>query len=349
MSTSHKPRSLFFPILLILVGGFLLLNQLNLLPGSTWDVLLRLWPLIFVVGGLDGLLQRSSFTGSILAIGLGAVLLLGNFGYLDASSWQVILKFWPLLIIAAGLDLIIGHRGKLSAVLGVLVGLILVGGLFWLVITPAAARLPQSVTPVTQALEKRTQARLVFNQAVGNLALQKGADPANLVQGELNLVQGEQVNWSMTNNLFEMRAAGDATWMVTSFAPQSRWDLKLTDSIPLGVEFESAVGEQTVDLRGLKVSELNGNLAVGQMHLTLPESGSLRGSLDCAVGRVVIVVPAGAAVRIKAETAVSTVSMPPGFTRNGQVISSPQAATASQVMEITVSLPVGIINIESGN
>ena len=93
---------------------------------------------------------------------------------------------------------------------------------------------------------------------------------------------------------------------------------------------------------------MDGNLAVGQMHLTLPESGSLRGSLDCAVGRVVIIVPAGAAVRIKAETAVSTVSVPPGFTRNGQVVSSPAAATASQVMEITVSLPVGIINIESG-
>ena len=35
MSESHNTRSIFFPVLLILVRAFLLLNTVNLLPGST--------------------------------------------------------------------------------------------------------------------------------------------------------------------------------------------------------------------------------------------------------------------------------------------------------------------------
>jgi hypothetical protein len=347
MSQTHKSRSFFFPVLLILVGGFLLLNQLNLLPGSTWDVLIRLWPLIFVVGGLDGLFQQNGFTGAILAIGLGTVLLLGNFGYLNSNAWHNLLRFWPLIIIAAGLDLIIGRRRKFSAVIGILVGLMMVAGMFWLVITPAANRLSSSNTPVSQVLNGQTESRLVFNQAVGGMEISAGASAANLLQGNLTLVEGEQVNWSMKDDrTFEMASAGDTTWVLSSFAPQSRWDLKLTGVIPLTLDLETAAGEQNIDLRGLKIQELDVQLAFGELHLTLPESGNLHGNIECAFGRMVISVPKGAAVRFTADTALASLSAPSGYTRNDKVVTSPEAASASEVMEIKLSQPVGSILIQ---
>ena len=347
MSETHKSRSLFFPVLLILVGGFLLLNQFNLLPGSTWDVLIRLWPLIFVVGGLDGLLKREGFTGSIFAIGLGTVLLLGNFGYLNNNAWHSLVRFWPLIIIAAGLDLIIGRRGKLSAVIGILVGLVMVAGMFWLVITPAANRLQTSNTPVIQALDGQTESRLVLNQAVGGMEVSAGAKAANLLDGDLTLVEGEQVNWGMRDaNTFEMKSAGNGTWALSSFAPQSRWDLNLTSTIPLQLDLETAAGEQTIDLRGLTIQELDVQLAFGELHLILPESSNLRGNIECAFGRMVISVPKGAAVRFNVDKAVASLSTPAGYTKNGNVITSPAAASASRVMEIRLSQPVGSILIQ---
>ena len=346
MSDTHKSRSLFFPVLLILVGAFLLLNTLNLLPGSTWDVLIRLWPLIFVVGGLDGLLKREGFTGAIFAIGLGTILLLGNFGYLNSNAWHSLLRFWPLIIIAAGLDLIIGRRGKFSALIGILVGLVMVAGMFWLVITPAANRLPSSNTPVSQALEGQKDARLILKQAVGGLEISAGASPANLLQGDLTLVEGEQVNWEMRNaTTFEMKSEGNATWVLSSFAPQSRWDLQVTGAIPLDLDVSTAAGDQYIDLRGLMIRELDIQLAIGELRLTLPESSSLNGSVQCALGRMVIEVPQGAAVRFTADTALASLSIPPGYTRNDKLVSSPAAATASEVMEIKLSQPVGSILI----
>jgi hypothetical protein len=67
-------RSLFWPILLIGVGTIWLLANLGILPDISWRFLLRLWPLVLIIIGLDILIgRRSPVIGGI--IGLGAVAL----------------------------------------------------------------------------------------------------------------------------------------------------------------------------------------------------------------------------------------------------------------------------------
>lgn len=53
-------RSLFWPILLIGVGVVWLLGNLNLIPDVSLIGLLRLWPVLLIVAGLDLLFARSS-------------------------------------------------------------------------------------------------------------------------------------------------------------------------------------------------------------------------------------------------------------------------------------------------
>ena len=72
--TRRGYRSLFWPIILIGVGIFMLLGNLNVLPEYTLWTLARLWPLVLVVIGLDILIGRHSpFIGA--AIGFGAIAL----------------------------------------------------------------------------------------------------------------------------------------------------------------------------------------------------------------------------------------------------------------------------------
>ena len=63
MEERRRPHSLFFPLLLIAVGIVMLLNALNMIQGSTLDILLRLWPLLFIAGGLDSLYRREGAVG----------------------------------------------------------------------------------------------------------------------------------------------------------------------------------------------------------------------------------------------------------------------------------------------
>lgn len=71
---SFQYRSLFWPILLIGVGVVWLLGNLGWIPTPSLRMLLRLWPLILIVIGLDIMFgRRSPIIGGL--IGLGAVAL----------------------------------------------------------------------------------------------------------------------------------------------------------------------------------------------------------------------------------------------------------------------------------
>ena len=70
-------RSFFWPILLIGVGVIWLLGNLDILPHSSLRMLLRMWPLIFVVIGLDILFgRRSPLIGGLIGLGAVAVVII---------------------------------------------------------------------------------------------------------------------------------------------------------------------------------------------------------------------------------------------------------------------------------
>ena len=116
---NERHRSIFFPILLILVGLFFLLSNLNMIPGDGWSLVIRFWPLVFIIGALDDLINYK-WVGAVINFGLGAILLLANLGYFQWSAWQLILRLWPVFIIAIGLD--IAFRGQ--SVVGSLIGIL---------------------------------------------------------------------------------------------------------------------------------------------------------------------------------------------------------------------------------
>jgi hypothetical protein len=100
MEKERRHFSIFWPVLLITVGIVLFLNNTGTISGDTWDVIWNLWPLLFIIGGIDGLVNRSGFAGPVVGIGLGTIFLLGNFGYLPVPAFEVLIKFWPVLLIA---------------------------------------------------------------------------------------------------------------------------------------------------------------------------------------------------------------------------------------------------------
>ncbi|HUX87919.1 MAG TPA: DUF5668 domain-containing protein [Chloroflexota bacterium] len=68
----RRAASLFFPVLLIIVGIVFLLNNLGVLPWSIWMALAELWPVILILFGLELLLGQDK---PVLAAAIGAVVL----------------------------------------------------------------------------------------------------------------------------------------------------------------------------------------------------------------------------------------------------------------------------------
>lgn len=87
--------------------------------------------------------HRGSYWFGVILIIAGFLFLFQNFGLVSPEIWQEIVKFWPMLIVLLGLEIILGHSPlarflmfivTILLIFGILavVGLIPVSGLLFL-------------------------------------------------------------------------------------------------------------------------------------------------------------------------------------------------------------------------
>jgi hypothetical protein len=73
-----KPRSRFFwPLVVIVVGVLLLLQNLGQLPAGLWPLLVQLWPAGLILVGLDLLIGWRSPAAARLAVILTGLIMAG--------------------------------------------------------------------------------------------------------------------------------------------------------------------------------------------------------------------------------------------------------------------------------
>lgn len=345
----QKP-SIFWALILIAAGVFLLLNALNLLTLSSWDLIWRLWPVLFIVGGLDGLYRRDGFVGPLVAIGLGTVLLLGNLGYLSNVSWTLLLRFWPIFLIAIGLDLLIGRHSVVSAVIGVVMGLVLVAGIAWAAVNMAGPRTDLRSQAMQVELGKAKSAAVKIEAVAADVNLSQGASAPYLLEGELRLSGNERPssNYTLNGERANYELKVDNNFYVSPFAPpaeENRWALKLNPAVPLQLNTSVVFGRQSVDLTGLKINGLSADTVFGQTVLNLPEKSISAVEASVVFGELVLRVPRSASLVIQADTVFTSTSLPPGFVREDGRIYSPNADRGAPA-NVKVSLPFGSMRVE---
>src|ERR1041384_4718690 len=97
----NSPRPGLWPgFLLVALGAGLLARELGFLPATVR--VLDFWPLFIVLIGVSVLARASGVVSAVFAlafIGLGAVLLAGNLGFVTAS----VTRLWPGLLVLLGL------------------------------------------------------------------------------------------------------------------------------------------------------------------------------------------------------------------------------------------------------
>jgi hypothetical protein len=310
---------LFWPVILIAVGVLFLLKNFNVLTGDVGSTLLQLWPVLLILIGLDSLLQGHGLAGPVFLIGLGAVFLLNNFGHLPWNAWELILRLWPVLIIAIGLDIILGRRSAWGSLLALILMLAIVAGALLLIgVGNAGEDNPFQWKPDANVI--RINATL--DPAVGSLRVSNLMGGDSLAEGVLHTQRGEDATSQMlANGTFTIKSKGILFFSPIGKASRWKWDVNFTPSLPIDLNVNMGVGEIELNLSRLRVNPLNIGLGVGKITVFLPPK-AMRGKIDCAIGETVIIVPRGAEVQIKVNNGIAAVSMPSGFTHSGDVYTS---------------------------
>ena len=346
----RETRSIFFPLVLITIGLVFLLKTVGIIQTDPGDLLFKLWPLLFIIGGIDHILQGKGWVWAVISLGLGTVFLLANFNYLPEDALSLLLRLWPLILIAIGLDLIFQGRSVISRIIGAVLGLGLVVVIVWWAMagSPLTSR---ATEPIEIALGEARNATLDLSIPAGQIEIKAGSSAGNLLDGYLtqsaakHLQQSYKVN-AGTGNLVINSSGNTFVFPWVDGFRQLVSQLNLTSEIPLTIAIDSAVGNQILDLRGLSVDSLDLSAAIGSIEIILSSEDEFDGRISTPIGSIKVLVPHGTLVEIKTDTGLSALQLPEGFTRQGDVIYSPTTNSANALIHLIIEQPIGRLVVE---
>jgi len=344
----HRKGSLFGPILLIAVGIVFLLNNTGTLQGNIWDTLLSYWPVILIVIGLDNLYRQEGLVGAVFMIGLGTVFLLSNLGYLNVNIWQMVVRLWPLLLVAIGLDIVIGKRSLWASLAGLVVLVALLVGALWLIGIRFEVGQAIQGQEIGRPLLGVSSAGITLQTDSGEIFLHAVDQPDMLLAGTIG-TRGraravEDYSVEAGRAIYRLRDEGHQIY-IGPVTDDQRWDIGLTGAIPIDLNFNQGAGSSTFDLRGLEINDLQVNFGVGQTRLIVPVDGNFRARLDGAIGQIVIEIPPGVGVRIHSNLAMANLNVPSDYSRNDNTYTSPEYAGSGPRIEIEVGIAIGTVRV----
>jgi hypothetical protein len=353
---THQEKSkysIFFPILFLAIGALLLINNLSENPYRTGSLLLSLWPLLFIAGGLDSIYKREGLAGSLLFIGVGTIILLSNLGYSNLGNWHFLLRYWPLIIIAIGLDIIFPLRSQLISLAGLALGIVLIAGIIYLV----GNRMIDSgnatnVEQINVKAEDIKNANVDLQMNAGTMIIGTDTDPANMLEATMNLYNMDRVYQNQQiredTGYFSMKSSGMQLVGFDendfSFGDDS-WDIQLNPLFSTRLENLLIAGEMTSDITAMQQLDMENTVIFGKSIVILPEEGAVDVVSSVIFGELEIAVPKEANLMILVDTALDDIDLPEGFKKNGSKIYSPKYDAAGDPVTIKVSVPFGSIDI----
>lgn len=290
--------------------------------------------------------RRGGLIGPLILIGLGVVFLLNNLGIVSWSVWGMLLRLWPVLLIAAGLDLILGRHSVWGSLAALLLTVAVLGAALWLSQTgPGPARAART-EEIAQPLGDVQQAQLTVEPGVGRLHVGAAIDSPNVIEGTVDLARQEELTQDFT--VQEQGAVFTLSTQRTSFGPFTTgwpatrlWDLQLSPRVPWHVQASLGVGEMDLDLSGVTLDDLDVDLGIGQTVVSLPPEGRFTARVEGAIGQTVIVIPEELAAQVRWDTGITGRQMPEEYRCEEEVCTSPGYEGADDRVDLEVSQAIG--------
>ena len=249
----------------------------------------------------------------LILIVLGFLLLFSNLGYIQFNFWTFIETWWPLLLIVFGLDILIG---SLRA---------------------------RNVKPRTLALDlgPAPQAEVSINFGAGDLTIGKAA-PGKIVDGAF---EGE-VRYEVKPDGRVWLKLEPLNWW--GWNPRGyRWNVGLTDAVPLKLTLDGGAANTNADLTELKVTDLGVKTGASSTVIRLPRAaGMTTVRVNAGAASVKLIVPEGVAARVRGSmTLGSNVIDRQRFLPSGGDYVSPDYATAPNKIDIQFEGGVGSLAV----
>jgi hypothetical protein len=292
--------------------------------------------------------RGGSLVFPILLIVLGLLFLLDNLNITSGIDWGAIWKLWPVILIALGLEVLLGRRISFGAVLLIVIVVVVAGGIAWWSV--AVGDREGKVEYFTWDAQGVERAELELNLGLGELRLAGQGDMGDLLSADLDLAPGDDVNEriNIDGDVARGHIASDRPFLSLPgiFGGKgSDWDLQLNTQVRWELDVNSGLGETWLDLSDLRVSDLNLDSGAGSVDLVLPRRGSVRAMVDGGIGDLRISIPEGVEARISVDRGLGDLTIASRFERRGDYYESEGFSGAESYVDLEIKIGVGAITI----
>jgi hypothetical protein len=245
--------------------------------------------------------QSTNWLAFIL-IGIGAIWLLGQLDIFRGASLAVLARYWPLIIVAIGLNLLLGRRNPGAARLvtlataAVLVVLVLAGPTLGL----AGSANAQRETFIAE-IDSAEAAEVRLELSIGNTTITSLDDSDQLVNADLNYLGDIRfdVSGDETRRV-TIAQQGENRFSFFDFSFFSEmdlsWNVSINPDVPLELTLGGGMGEVNADLSAFDLTALTIDGGMGTVRLTLPEADEPYAvDINGGMGTQIITVEDGAA------------------------------------------------------
>jgi hypothetical protein len=274
--------------------------------------------------------------------------LFANLNRITWTSWEIILTLWPILLVAIGLDLMIGFesigRKALSglAVLGIMGGILFFFDL-------DAIHTPQTKTKIDQELSGYTPVEIILEPKIGFISVNSQSSQTKLIEGSVQAWRGESILSSLVDesDRVEYRLRSDGIAFLYQPGPTNRanWDILLNSRLPVELIIHQLVGEANLDLKDVQLTGFSSEFKIGKLVVQLPGNSTFDVKISHILGVIEIFVPTDSQVRMYGHPIIGEVVTPATYNLvNGQYL-SPGFAEENSFIDIQVDLVIGKIVI----
>lgn len=289
-----------------------------------------------------------SVVGPVILILIGVIFLANNLGFMGWDVWSTLWRLWPVLLIAAGVDIMFGRNhnwgGWVAA--GLVVAVVAGTLIFAPVFVVESGR--ESVQQIAEPVGSATRAQVEIAPGIGHLVVREARDGTLLAEGQIERFQGEQLRVSHSGTGGSARLSiksGGVNAIPVNFNGSRRWEIGLNGSLPIDLDLELGVGRSDLDLTRLNLSELKVNTGVGETTITLPVTGRFPARIEAGVGKSTIIIPRELGARIQISQGLGAINLQGGFRSDGGTKETLDYATAQSRVELRINGGVGAVDV----
>jgi phage shock protein PspC (stress-responsive transcriptional regulator) len=369
-------------LVIILIGLFLLLNQVSPWPIFSWGII---WAVVIMLIGFYIMRQPAGrrvktsavepeptpadepsrtepqvkpqrevmsptrlFFGLLLLL-LGVGLVIQNLGLWPALQidWLPLLRLWPVVIVLFGLSLLAG-RSRLGRMLGYLITILIVLLVIaFVLLRPQAGPISTTVSDFIITREAQAErANIVVDGGAGVINI-SGTEQADLVTGFL---RSNMTNLDTTSTIaddtqeVEVGMRGE-TWTFRG-QPANRLTMRVADDLPISLRINAGASDLVLDASSLRLEDLRVDTGASRVQITFGELvPEVRAEIKAGASAITVTLPHELGTRLEVRGALMGRNFP-GFTQLERgVYQTTNYETATNRLNLSVEAGVSNLNI----